>query len=298
MKKPLKVLNLVFFVAFCLAFVSILLFAFYGNLASTYDDSESNTIVIKTDDIVEDNVVELKGTVGFYWKQFLTPADINNESVAKTGYSVKLPGTWNRRFLNSKQIQGRGYATYYIPISIDTVMLMSIRIKDYCNAYRLWINGEFVSEKGFPGKNMRETIPARINTINDFTSKKGLNEIVIQTANYREKYGGFRESFLLGSQKQIKELSIRRKVIDAFILGIILIMSIYQIGLFFLNNDRKAFLYFGLFALFVFVRQALLSDIQVMDSFIQANVPLYLKVAIASAVLSEIFFLSCFLNLS
>lgn len=288
MRKPFKFLNLFFFVAFCIVFVSILLFAFYGDINSTGENTKDNTPVISKKDILDDNVVALHGKAEFYWKQLLTPEEFQKGKKVNNKSIVDFPDTWNKRSFDGKRRQGTGYATYRISLYIDTVLNMAVKIKDYCNSYRMWINGELVSEKGFPGKNRKETIPAKINTISEFTSKKGLNELIIQTANYHENYGGFREEFLIGSKKKISRLSVRRKIIDAFVLGIILIMAIYNIGLFFLNQHKKSFLFFGLFAFFVFLRQALLSDIHLFDSLIQANLPLYLKITFASAVFSSL----------
>ena len=47
-----------------------------------------------------------------------------------------------------------------------------------------------------------------------------------------------------------------------------------------MNWARKAFLWFGLMAFFIALRQGLLSHLQIFDYWLQENVHLYLKLAI------------------
>ncbi len=288
MNKNLSFVNLIFFVIFCLAIASTLFTAFHNNTKKPTEHNNQDGLVINKSHIVNNNLVALEGEMEFYPNKLLSPKDFEENANISGKDFLEFPNTWNGKFINGKKLSGIGHATYRTQLYFDTICDMAIKIKDYCNSYKLWINGELISQGGVPGKNKSQTIPVKVNSADTFTPKKGANEFVLQVSNYHEKYGGLRQAFIIGSESKINELANKRQIIDAFVLGIILIMSLYQISLYTLNRHKKSFLYFGLLAFFIFIRQALLSDIFLFDPFIQNNVFLYLKITIASAVLSSL----------
>jgi hypothetical protein len=180
----------------------------------------------------ENDFSKLEGVMAFYWNQLLTPRDFENELISATPAVIKFPDTWNQQVIDQHKIPGRGYATYRCLFYTGNNQKMGIKIKDYCNVYRLWINGELIAQGGKPGTNKEETIPVKVNTVAYFAPEKGSNELVLQTANFSEKYGGFRQPFLIGEASLIRQKSVLNQVVDAFVLGLILMMALYHLGLF------------------------------------------------------------------
>ena len=266
---------------------------FFNEIQAECMVDKPGSAIQQTQFIIHPNEIKkLEGKMDFYWNQLLTPGDFKKTPAPEKTCRLDFPDSWNGKIINGEKLPGKGHATYRTIIYMDTVCPMAIQIKDYCNAYRLWINGKLIAHGGIPGTSKAKTVPAKINTIAMFLPKKGANELVLQTANYREEYGGFREAFLIGNKSDIVERATTQQIIDAFVLGIILMMALYHLGLYSLDKKRISLLWFGLLALFIFLRQALLSDIKVFDPLIQNHVVLYLKIAISLVyIISLIFFL-------
>jgi hypothetical protein len=233
-------------------------------------------------------ITVLDGKMLFYWDQLLEPSDFVGLNSPEASALVEFPDTWNNFEIDGKRLPGRGHATYRAWFTVDTVVPMALKADDYCNAFRLWINGKLVAGDGVPGVSAGRNKAAKVNVVESFVPVKGLNELVLQTANYEEKYGGLRQPILIGTESQVRQTASGEKVADAFVLGLILMMALYHLTLFALNRKRKAFLWFGLMAFFIALRQGLLSHIQIFNPWVQDNVHFYLKLSIAAAILTSV----------
>ncbi|HTO36415.1 MAG TPA: 7TM diverse intracellular signaling domain-containing protein, partial [Flavobacterium sp.] len=119
--------------------------------------------------------------------------------------------------------------------------------------------------------------------------------MVFQTANFEELYGGFRHSFVLGNEAKIRAIASRTKVVDAFVLGIVFMMALYHFSLFWMNRERKAFLWFGLLALFIGLRLGLLSSNNIFGSWLNEQACLFLRLSFLLALVQPLL-LFCFFN--
>ncbi len=243
----------------------------------------------------EQQLIVLDGKMLFYWNQLLEPFDFEGTTVPEASALVDFPDTWNNFKIDGKPLPGRGHATYRPWFIADTVLPMALKVNDYCNAFRIWINGKYVAGAGNPGTGTANNISAKVNVVESFVPVKGMNELLIQTANYEEKYGGFRQPFLIGPETEIRQVASGEKVGDAFVLGVILTMALYHLTLFALNRKRKVFLWFGVMAFFITLRQGLLSHIDIFDPWLQQNVHFYLKLTIGAAILTSVA-LFCFFH--
>lgn len=237
--------------------------------------------------------VTLEGPMEFYWMRLLTPEDFDRKQLQDPPH-LKFPDTWNNNTYHKEQLPGKGYATYRSHLYFDTTGTLAFKLKDYCNSYKLWINGNLIAQGGVPGKKPVETVPVKVNRMVPFSPQKGANELILQTANFHEKYGGFREKVLVGTFRNIKETSNHKKVIDSFVLGILFVTFLYYTGLFLHPPRNKSYLLFGMLVFFIFLRQLFLSDIAVFDKWINQHIFLYLKITIVAAVLSSLMFVGLF----
>lgn len=239
--------------------------------------------------------VFVEGSTAFYWNQLLEPADFKKGEEPTISAWVNFPETWNHFKINGKNLPGRGYATYRSWFRVDSVVPMAIKIDDYCNAVKIWINGELIAEGGKPGTNEATHKAAKINIVERFIPVKGANEMVFQTANFEELYGGFRHSFVLGNEAKIRAIASRTKVVDAFVLGIVFMMALYHFSLFWMNRERKAFLWFGLLAFFIGLRLGLLSSNNIFGSWMNEQACLFLRLSFLLALVQPLL-LFCFFN--
>ena len=238
--------------------------------------------------VPDSGVVAIGGKMAFYWKRFLQPSDFDGGSSPEISAIVPFPDTWNGFKVDGAVLPGKGYATYRTSFFVDSVRAMAIRMEDYCNTFKLWVNGQLIAQGGIPGTNEVTNHAVKVNVLEGFKPLKGTNELILQTANFEEKYGGFRQPILVGDESKIRRKAAREKTINAFALGLILMMAVYHLALFWMNRNRKAFLWFGLMAFFIALRFWLLSDVSALEPWLQEHVHFYLKLAIASAVLTSL----------
>jgi DNA-binding CsgD family transcriptional regulator len=165
------------------------------------------------------------------------------------------------------------------------VMPMAIKTDDYCNAVKIWINGELVAQGGEPGSAKEVHKAVKYNIVEPFVPLEGLNEIIFQTSNFEEYYGGFRHAILLGSEALVVAAASKTKLIDSFVLGVIFIMALYHFSLFWMNTENKAFLWFGLLALFIGLRMGLLSSTNIFGVWLNEQAVLFLRLSFLLALI-------------
>jgi len=261
--------------------LTILFFSACNNHKQDYDQTDKCLLFAHC----KNETAVIEGPTAFYWNQLLEPADFKNGNEPTISAWVNFPETWNRFKINGKKLPGRGYATYRSWFRVDSVVPMAIKIDDYCNTVKIWINGELIAEGGRPGTNEATNKAVKINIIERFIPVKGANEMVFQTANFEEMYGGFRHSFVLGNEAKIRTIASRNKVVDAFILGIAIMMALYHFSLFWMNRERKAFLWFGLLAFFICLRLGLLSSNNIFGPWLNEHVFLFLRLSFLTSII-------------
>lgn len=237
--------------------------------------------------LVQSNEGEIiiEGSLAFYWNQLLEPADFQVEKEPAVSAWFDFPGTWNYFEIGGKKLPGRGCATYRTWFWIDSVMPMAIKTDDYCNAVKIWINGELVAQGGEPGSAKEFHKAVKYNIVEPFVPLEGLNEIIFQTSNFEEYYGGFRHAILLGSEALVVAAASKTKLIDSFVLGVIFIMALYHFSLFWMNTENKAFLWFGLLALFIGLRMGLLSSTNIFGVWLNEQAVLFLRLSFLLALI-------------
>lgn len=275
------------FVATGLAVPLVFMIIFSGIKNETIENKSGDGLLVNLKK-KDNKIAALKGEIEFYRDRLLEPADFKNDSLTESKSILTFPDTWNGKKNDGQKLPGRGHATYRTDLYFDTLSPMALKIKDYCISYKLWINGELIAKGGNPGKSQTETTPVKVNKTVEFMPNQGSNELILQTANYSEKYAGFRQPILIGTVEEIQKKSNNQLVLDAFMSGLLFISFAYYIGLYIFSRWKKAYLYFGLLVFFIFLRQFLLSDISVFDNWIQQNLYLYLKITIASAGLTSL----------
>jgi len=268
-----------------ITFLLVVLASFFiFNNKDKNTESYSNGLFVDMD---KREVVSLEGPMEFYWKKLYTPNDFHRLNIEEAD-TLFFPDPWNGNIVNEKELQGKGYSTFRTNLFFDSLQPLAILIDDYCNSFKLWINGELVAKSGSVGRNYASTKSVKVNSIAYFTPRKGSNEFVLQTANYDEKYGGFRQAFLIGTEDKIVQKRNDVQVIDTLVLGFLLTTFLYYLGLFIFVPSEKSLLYFSLLVFFIFLRQLLLGHAGIMDEWINTHVHFYLKTTIAAALASSL----------
>ncbi|MCP4137067.1 MAG: hypothetical protein GY754_39225 [bacterium] len=199
--------------------------------------------------------VKLNGEWEFYWKQLLTNEDFAGEDrPVKSGF-ITVPGIWNGYEIDEKKISGDGYATYRLLVLIKNPKeALIIQFLPFSTACTVYVNGKKIHYSGVVDKTRETMVPAFSPGFSNITPEKNQLEIIFHVSNFHHKKGGAWNVCTVGTKKDIHKTRERRIYFDFLLLGSILIMGFYHLGLFSLRKDEKSTLYFGLFCLLVVVR--------------------------------------------
>jgi signal transduction histidine kinase len=259
------------------------------------------TLDLQSWNFEKDGPVNLDGEWEFYWKEFLPPSDFAiQNSKLKTPNYITVPNVWNNHIYDAaanfiqymldclpagvkhslksvfstffwnfiygaKIITGQGYATYRLRVLLPPVETMAIKILDQRTAYRIYINGELLSEVGKVGKSKEESkgmylakiisLPTTATSI----SPTGVRfiDIVFHVSNYDHAFGGLINKIALGKTNEFLKEREKNIALDLLVSGALLIMGLYHLSLFALRRKDKSPLYFGLFCLLICLRPIL-----------------------------------------
>jgi hypothetical protein len=215
-----------------------------------------NGVLDLTDwDFKIDGPVDLSGEWEFYWQQHLTPQDFTSKTaIRKTGF-IEVPGYWNGYELDGKNLPGYGYVTYRLNVVLNKQHdPMALRTVEISNAYTIFVNGQRVGSLGQAGKNRETTVPLQYPQIFDFAPKTNKMEIIIHVSNFHHRRGGIWEVIQLGREKDMRTARERRLSFDLLLIGSIILMALYHLGLFIVRTKDRSPLYFSIFCFLMALR--------------------------------------------
>ncbi len=219
-----------------------------------------------SNDSIEGNI-NLDGEWEFYWNEF--PEGENLVLPENKKEFLEVPNSWKGAVVKvgnestgivSDKRRGVGYATYKLKILLSKELPLSIRLSDQGTAYTLYVNNKEIIESGKIGKTREESSPNREIEYINVTPEKGELNLLLSISNFHYSSGGFWLSIILGSTKNIHTLNLYNVSLDLFITGILFIMGIYHLFLYFLRKDDRSPFYFGLFCLLLSLRSVLTGE--------------------------------------
>ncbi|HNJ66625.1 MAG TPA: 7TM-DISM domain-containing protein, partial [Turneriella sp.] len=160
------------------------------------------------------------------------------------GYSCpqgKLPGTGRHRFhlVISGKMQPYGLALYF-PIA-GTSMIA------YWNGYKIHEAGDVAAGK--PGFRTA-TVPIAFSERND---------LVIDVANFDDRYGGLWQVPQIGSVNELRTVRKFRFIMDGFVAGLLAFLALYNLSVY-AGIRNRLYLFLGLFALGISLRNLIESE--------------------------------------
>ncbi len=187
----------------------------------------------------------LDGQWEFYWQQLLTPADFENSNAQDISY-INVNGVWNEFIYDGKKIGGQGYATYRVNVLLPATGEYTIKIHQVLSAYKLWINGENVSQAGVVAENEEDYTPYVFTNEVNFVTDTNVLDIVMQVANYSHRVGGIQEKIEFGHPNFIEQKTTNHLLFTFFILGAELIFALYFFISFFFRQKDWAYIFFSI----------------------------------------------------
>jgi PAS domain S-box-containing protein len=207
----------------------------------------------------------LDGEWKFYWKQFIDPADPDADSSF-----VSVPGKWNDLETADGKAGGRGYASYRLRVLAGKTPPLALRVLHFDTNYRLYVNGLLLRTEGRPAETEEQARPDRRPLVLDLPQAESL-DIVIHVSNFHHRNGGFPRSLVLGQREPLHTARLNQILLEVFLCGGLVMMTLYHFALFALRPQDRSPLYFALFCLLVTVRTAVLGERVLVDLLLPAD---------------------------
>lgn len=217
------------------------------------------TLDLRQVDFSAGDVYVLPTSWQFYWRRFLTAADLGS---AKTPPDALLRGMqpWTGLNLRGRELPADGYATYRMRLLLPHDGDYALRMAHQLTAVSVFVNGQERARVGSPGTDLASSVPGRgVRTI-AFQAKNGEAEIILHVANFHTFRGGLRHSLELGERATVERYGFRSIAIEWVLLGFFLAVVLYHLAFFFTQARELSFLYFGLFCLTFAIRVPFLGE--------------------------------------
>jgi PAS domain S-box-containing protein len=234
----------------------------------------------------KDGPVGLSGEYEFYWQQLVPPENFAGPPSPELSGFINVPGSWNGHDVNGKKLGGHGYATYRLRVRLPKARPLAFKFLNMGTAFAVHVNGKNLFAAGVPGKTAETTVPQYFPAVVDFTPEVPELDLVLHFSNFHHRKGGPWETILLGSVKDVHQAREQALFIELFLLGSILIMGLYHLGLFAVRKNEAAALYFGLFCLLIALRLVATVEIFLLYVFPRMSWELLLKLEYLSFYLA------------
>lgn len=211
-------------------------------------------------DFEKDGILKLDGQWDFYWNKLYAPDDFKKSRVDTPAAYLSIPGTWNEQTKHTHKFPGKGFATYHLKVKLKHhYPILGIKCFDAASSFKLWVNGQPVASNGvvsdIPDQMKAQFLPM----LRSFTADTSELDIVVQVSNNFHSKGGIWSSYQLGTMEQLLSKRERDAAFETILIGIMFILFIYHIWIFFLRKSENIALWFGLLCLSLLLR-SLLTD--------------------------------------
>ncbi|XID94389.1 sensor histidine kinase [Paenibacillaceae bacterium WGS1546] len=207
----------------------------------------------------EDGILPLNGEWTFEWLMTVGEDGVEPRFDVST---MEVPAIWDQAETgDGKPIDVTGYAVYRLSILHQAQReMMALKLPNIATAYELYVNGELVASRGKVGYRAEQTIPYQLPASVFFGAPGERTELKLVIANFDHRYGGIRTPIVMGGAQQIQKLQTRHTAQELLILGSLIMIGFYHIGLYLLRRKNPANFYFALLCLFVGLRMGLIGE--------------------------------------
>jgi signal transduction histidine kinase len=233
-----------------LFFPLLLLLACSNIISAQYKDSalQKGWLDLRTKNVTTVSVA-LDGEWAFYWKQILTP---NNIDTAKSIAFVPFPQKWSETIIDGKKLSSLGFGTYRLKVRLpnsSSTKKLALYLPDTYSSYRVFVNGRFFAESGKPDSTAEKTIHQWLHKTVALDIEADTLDIIMQVANFKHAKGGPYKSIIIGNSDILFAEREANIGFDLFLTGCLFMGGLFFMGLYLFGKHDKAILYFSLFCI-------------------------------------------------
>ncbi|MDP4153909.1 MAG: ATP-binding protein, partial [Bacillota bacterium] len=227
-------------------------FAFHEAAQNT-TEVKNGTVDLKNWNSGVDQPLNLNGNWDFYWNRFVTDNEIESGAV-KPDSTANVPAPWNSYTIGDKNLPSFGYGTYAIKVLNATPgQQLALNIPALSTAYELYVDGSLIASNGKIGTSKETYAPEAKPQVVEFSPKEQNFDIVICVSNFTCVQGGMLFGVQMGTWAQIHRAYENTFGLDSFLLGLLFIVALYYIGMFFFQRETINGLYTSFMCLWMAV---------------------------------------------
>jgi hypothetical protein len=195
----------------------------------------------------------LNGNWNFFPHKLLSPPETSHQ----TSVALMVPSLWN----DDAGLTNTGYGTYSLKLILpESPEKWALEIPQLYNSYVLYIDDSVRAVNGRPSANEDSTQLEWKPQYVTFRAKRDTTHIVLQLSNFHHFKGGIREPIYIGTAKRIAGHFSGSMVSVLIEVGILLVISVFFLFLYFAGGKGRITLYFALLCIAWAIRE-LFSDI-------------------------------------
>jgi class 3 adenylate cyclase len=211
--------------------------------------------------------VALDGEWEFYWDRFVDPAAFFAGGQPLYDAIVPFPSEWTEYGLPG--VAPVGFCTWRVTIcGLAPGRSYGIRSSSFLSAAAIFANGVLVQRHGRPGKTAAEEAPGWFSLVSPLgAGPDGRIDLVMHVSNFADRQGGTRSNVLFGDWEAVAAIRERAVAWELFVVGAIVAMGAYYLGLFALRRREAAAMWFGSLCLVLGVRVLCYDEYYILSIF-------------------------------
>ena len=250
------------------SFLIISLWLSHGLKAATAPTMENSILNLQSTYVDFSKPIKIEGECEFYWQKLLEPKDFADTALLPTPILGKIPKPWTSYSIDNQKLPREGYGTYRFTIlkkPNSKPEIYGLKIPSIFTSYKLWVNGSLLTEVGTVGKSKAEHKPKYKSqdvpfTIDPEVANTERIEVVIQVSNYSHRRSGIPWAIYFGTFETLRETSRDIDILNLIVIGLILVIGINHLNMYFFRRKDVSNLYFGILTLVMILRNVSTGD--------------------------------------
>ena len=175
---------------------------------------------------IEDGPVRLDGTWDFFWRELVPPSSTGSQTEP---LPITVPRFWHRTAVDDG-FAGRGFGTYRLRVKLpERPPALAVRLGNINTAAALYAQGELVLSAGRATDDAQTFIPGYQPGVFLLPPIDGpILELIVHVSSFDTARGGLDDPVWLGPPEALIAQRSRALVIQALMVGGLLIMGLYH----------------------------------------------------------------------
>lgn len=232
--------------------------------------------------------IKLYGDVSFWWDTLITPSAISHKIEIKPDTFIPILKNWDEISLNGIRLPATGYATYNFKIIVPETNVYALKIWNTNSVFNIWINGIKHKTIGKVGTSKAEEKPTKHRQEFFFSPINDTIDIVIQVSNFHSANGGLGHTILFGKADSIMKYKKRTDATEMSLFGILSILFIYHLIIFYYRRNDRSILLFSLLCLWVLLRLITTGEKHILELFPNLRWDIEMRIEYLSLILTSV----------